>query len=320
MRTKLLSVVVFALCIAMIGCQVSPVQKGGLIGGAVGAATGGIWAANAGTLTALEGAAIGAAVGTGGGSLAGDAWARRKKGEGEEETEAEPEAMPAPVPQVDTRQHDRQINGLKNDNSLKSRRIEELEDQLDGLRDQLKRRPMPDQVSMAPPAPAAPTLPASAMAAVSEEEVRDLQRALGGDVEVGMSDKGITVTFVSEVLFTPGRASLTKNGISAIGRTAKALRERYPNNEINVEGHTDNVPVKQSGYRSNWELSADRAAMVVHHLIDQEGFRPDLLSITGYGDTRPVAPNETSLGRRLNRRAVLVILPDMKYQKEQLSY
>ena len=320
MRTRLLSIVVLALCIAITGCQVSPVQKGGLIGGAVGAATGGIWAANAGTLGAIEGAAVGAAVGTGTGALAGDAWARHKKGEGDQQAEAEPEAAPQPAPQVDTRQFDRQINGLKNDNSLKSRRIEELEDQLDEIRDQLRRRPTPDQVSVAPPAPAAPTQPASAMAAVSEEEARELQRALGGDVEVGLSDKGITVTFVSEVLFTPGRATLTKNGVSVMSRTAKALRERYPNNEINIEGHTDNVPVKHSGYRSNWELSADRAAMVAHHLIDQEGFRPDLLSITGYGDTRPVAPNETSLGWRLNRRAVLVILPDMKYQKEQLSY
>jgi len=319
MRTKLLGIVVLALCIATIGCKSSPVQKGGLIGGAVGATVGGIWAAEACSWSAIEGVAMGGGLGAATGALTADALARRQRGETEEEVEAEPDPQPAPAPQADTRGLDRHMNRLKNENDLKSRRIEELEDQMDALRDQLKRRPTPDQVSVAPP-PAAPTQPASAMAAVSEEEVRELQKALGGDVEVGMSDKGITVTFVSEVLFTPGRATLTKNGIDAMTRVSRALRERYPNNEINVEGHTDNVPVKHSGYRSNWELSADRAAMVVHHLIDQEGFRPDLLSLTGYGDTRPVAPNETSLGRRLNRRAVLVILPDMKYQTEQLSY
>jgi len=136
---------------------------------------------------------------------------------------------------------------------------------------------------------------------------------VGAGVEVGQSDQGITRIFVTEVMFASGKPTLTRVGIESLRRAGRVIRERYPNNEINIEGHADNVPTKLSGYRSNWELSTDRAAAVLHYLVEEEGLRPELLSITGYGGTRPVAPNDTALGQRLNRRAVLVILPDVKY-------
>ena len=82
-KNMLLAAVVTSLALA--GCKMTPVQKGGLIGGATGAAIGGVWAANAGTLSALEGAAVGAAVGTAGGALGADALEKRKQSTAEEQ-------------------------------------------------------------------------------------------------------------------------------------------------------------------------------------------------------------------------------------------
>ena len=225
-------------CVCVAGCKFSPVQKGGLIGGAAGAAVGGVWASQAGALTALQGAGVGAATGAMVGAVGADAMEqKRKKGES--------------APQADTGETDAEMQGLRNENNVKTKRIEELEDQMDELREQLKRQPAPDEVSMAP-APAPASAPATTPA--SDDEVRELQEAVGGEVEVGRTDKGITLTFVSEVLFSPGRASLTKSGSQSLRTAAAAVRQRYPNNEVNVEGHTDNVPIKHSGYPSNWEL------------------------------------------------------------------
>ena len=75
-----------------------------------------------------------------------------------------------------------------------------------------------------------------------------------------------------------------------------------------IEGHTDNQPIKYSGWKSNWELSAHRALSVLHHLKDT-GIAPERLSAIGYGEYRPVASNQSTQGQQLNRRVEIVILP-----------
>ncbi|MCK5081464.1 MAG: OmpA family protein, partial [Candidatus Omnitrophica bacterium] len=78
---------------------------------------------------------------------------------------------------------------------------------------------------------------------------------------------------------------------------------------VGIEGHTDNVPITHSGWKSNWELSTARALSVLHHLEDNEGISPKRLSATGYGEFRPVASNATKAGKQDNRRVEIVILP-----------
>jgi len=78
---------------------------------------------------------------------------------------------------------------------------------------------------------------------------------------------------------------------------------------VGIEGHTDNVPITYSGWKSNWELSTARATSVLHYLIDDGRLRPESLSAIGYGEYRPVTSNETEEGRQLNRRVEVVILP-----------
>ena len=78
---------------------------------------------------------------------------------------------------------------------------------------------------------------------------------------------------------------------------------------IRIEGHTDNVPISKSGWKSNWDLSAARAVSVLHYIVDEHNIEPTRLSATGYGEYHPVDSNETKEGRQRNRRVEIVILP-----------
>ena len=80
---------------------------------------------------------------------------------------------------------------------------------------------------------------------------------------------------------------------------------------ITIEGHTDNQPIKYSGWKSNWELSTARATSVLHYLIDKESVVPERLSATGYGEYRPVVTNDTKEDRQKNRRVEVIILPEV---------
>jgi chemotaxis protein MotB len=91
-----------------------------------------------------------------------------------------------------------------------------------------------------------------------------------------------------------------------IERIAKVLSK--PGLEIRVEGHSDNQPIHNDQFRSNWELSAARAMAVLRLLVDDAGFDPKKLSASGYGEYRPVADNSTVAGRRMNRRVDLVVV------------
>jgi chemotaxis protein MotB len=97
---------------------------------------------------------------------------------------------------------------------------------------------------------------------------------------------------------------LLNSAVPVLAALAENLRE-IPN-EINVEGYTDNQPIRNGLFPSNWELSAARATAVVRAL-EREGVDPARLSATGYGENRPVGDNATEEGRAQNRRVVLVV-------------
>lgn len=124
------------------------------------------------------------------------------------------------------------------------------------------------------------------------------------------SDKGaVTITLLSGVLFASGSADLTQEGKAALKQAAGTVRSKYPNAAIEVRGHTDNVPIKYSSFKSNWDLSCARALAVARHLIEAEGFDPARVTTRGYGETRPVASNNTDAGRKKNRRAEIIVRP-----------
>ena len=134
------------------------------------------------------------------------------------------------------------------------------------------------------------------------EEIKDKQ------VKLEMQEKGLVITVLGEVLFDSGKAVLRKESYPMLDKIASILKRQLADHKIGIEGHTDNQPIKYSGWKSNWELSAHRALSVLHHL-QEAGISPDRLSAIGYGEYRPVASNRTPEGRQLNRRVEIVILP-----------
>lgn len=123
------------------------------------------------------------------------------------------------------------------------------------------------------------------------------------------TSRGLIITMANDILFDSGKSKLKKNAHSVLNKVASVIKEAVPDRNIGVEGHTDNVPIKRSGWKSNWELSVARATNVVHYLIEECGIAPQKLSAIGYGEFRPIATNETKEGRARNRRVEIIILP-----------
>ncbi len=129
---------------------------------------------------------------------------------------------------------------------------------------------------------------------------------LSDSIIIYEQERGLVISFKDTLLFASGSDELTpraKNIISGVG----AALNKIPN-YIRVEGHTDNLPISNSRFSSNWELSVLRASNVVHVLGESAGIEPSRLSIVGYGEYRPLVPNEDNLTRAMNRRVDVVIL------------
>lgn len=129
------------------------------------------------------------------------------------------------------------------------------------------------------------------------------------EVKVEMLAKGLVITFVEEVLFDSGKATLRQDSLAKLAKVSSVVQTVVPDLKIGIEGHTDNQPIKHSAWRSNWELSSARALSVLHFLEDQGGVKPERLSAIGYGEYHPVASNDDKAGRQKNRRVEIVILP-----------
>lgn len=115
----------------------------------------------------------------------------------------------------------------------------------------------------------------------------------------------IEININSEMLFSSGQARLSKGALQALKVVSLSLVP-IPN-AVQVEGHTDDIPISNFLYPSNWELSAARAASVVHFLSAQ-GVEPKRLAAVGMGEYRPIQENTTAEGRNANRRVTLLIL------------
>ena len=155
----------------------------------------------------------------------------------------------------------------------------------------------------------------------AKAELEDRLKKEIGDkqVKVQMEDRGLVITFVAEVLFDSGKDKLRADALEKLNKISGVLNTTVKDLSIGIDGHTDNVPIKHSGWKSNWELSTARAVSVLHYLFDEQGLAPQRLSATGYGEYRPVASNDTKEGRQQNRRVEIVILPKTMKAKASQS-
>lgn len=130
-----------------------------------------------------------------------------------------------------------------------------------------------------------------------------------GKLKVEIVDGRMVVVLASDVLFASGSANLSREGKAAIGEVAALLAD-IPDRKFQIEGHTDNVPIRTATYPSNWELASARALTVLKTMLDA-GMPADRISAASYGDSKPARDNETPEGKAANRRIEIVVTPDL---------
>ncbi|MFZ3341673.1 MAG: OmpA family protein [Terriglobales bacterium] len=138
-----------------------------------------------------------------------------------------------------------------------------------------------------------------------------LEKSLAGEIKlhkiaVRRDADGVVISLHEAGFFESGSAQMKATSQATFDRIANLLRRR--DCYIRVEGHTDNIPIHNSQFSSNWVLSVARATEVVRLLIGRDGYSPDRLSAAGYAEFHPIASNATAEGRSLNRRVDIVIL------------
>jgi chemotaxis protein MotB len=124
-------------------------------------------------------------------------------------------------------------------------------------------------------------------------------------VSVKKNDYWIELEMNSELLFLSGEAELSKKALPVLKKIVEVIKP-LPN-VINIEGHTDNIPIDTLKFRSNWDLSSARATSVVHEFV-KDDINPLRLSAIGYGEFHPIGDNKIQEGRFKNRRVVLVLM------------
>ena len=154
------------------------------------------------------------------------------------------------------------------------------------------------------------------LARLKAEEADELRRAkelleqrLGSsDVSIGYDERGLVTRMLDSVLFDSGKAALRRSAYPVLDRVAQVLKE-IPDQTVGVEGHTDNVPIKVSGWADNDALSLARAQAVVDYLVSKRGLDSSRVTAIGYGETRSITSNDTAADRQKNRRVEIIILP-----------
>jgi|SRR5271165_4646177 len=131
------------------------------------------------------------------------------------------------------------------------------------------------------------------------------QEIKSGKLQISMGVRGLTISFAQAALFPSGEDVIAEDTYPSIRKISAAIKD-IPN-PVRLEGYTDAVPIHNSRFRSNWELSAARSIALLE-LLTSFGVCKDQLSIAGYADTAPVDDNKTAEGRQKNRRADIIIL------------
>jgi chemotaxis protein MotB len=154
-----------------------------------------------------------------------------------------------------------------------------------------------------------------------EAQINDLQRQLADaeaklrgqpgmeNVQVEAVNGQIRFTILNEVLFEPGKADLKASSKTTLNSVLNVISADFADRDITIEGHTDSDPIQKSKWKDNWELSYNRSMSVLYYLMNEKQIPAERLKAVACGDAQPVVPNDSSANKRLNRRAVIVVMP-----------
>ncbi|MCR4291056.1 MAG: OmpA family protein [Candidatus Scalindua sp.] len=193
-----------------------------------------------------------------------------------------------------------ELTGLREEKVLMTQRIEELQRENEGLDSKY-----------------AMSEGENARLIEERDRLENAQRSMeerlkGTGVSVKIKEGHISVVLPSSVLFNSGQTTLKKEATGSLSKVCRILEKDFPGETIRIEGHTDNDPIKRTKqlYKTNWELSAARAATVLHYLIDNCHLDPTKLYLAGFGEYQPVASNKNKKDKKKNRRVEIVVLTD----------
>ncbi|UCF72495.1 MAG: OmpA family protein [Deltaproteobacteria bacterium] len=205
---------------------------------------------------------------------------------------------------VDLRAH---VADLKKENSLLKEENKDLSQNVDNFQDQIEslqsetetlERQREEEMEQ--------------MRGTYENLLEDMKSEIEkGEITITQLRGKLKVNMLDEILFDSGKTTIKPQGFEVLERVGSILLN-VEDRAINIEGHTDNVPIGaelRKKYPTNWELSAARATNVARYLQEKTGINPSLLSATGYGEYQPVDSNETEEGRAKNRRIEIVLVP-----------
>jgi len=157
-----------------------------------------------------------------------------------------------------------------------------------------------------------------------EKDLEELQKSMDGFIkENNMGDQlttkldnaKLTITISDKALFDSGSATI-KDDAKTLAVSMSDMLSRYPGYQVEVAGHTDNVPIHRQDFETNWDLSAKRAVNFMKILLENTKIDPSYYHSVGYGEYRPVASNDTTEGRAQNRRVEVSILRNVKATDE----
>jgi chemotaxis protein MotB len=198
---------------------------------------------------------------------------------------------------VDLRAH---VADLKKENSLLKGENEDLRQNVEALQSEAQALARQRKEEM------------EQMRGTYEDLLEDMKAEIDkGEITITQLRGKLKVNMLDEILFDSGKTTIKPQGVEVLERLGSIL-VTVKDRAINIEGHTDNVPIGAElgkRYPTNWELSAARATTVARYLQEKTGIDPGFLSATGYGEYQPVAPNETEEGRARNRRIEIVLVP-----------
>ncbi len=142
-----------------------------------------------------------------------------------------------------------------------------------------------------------------------DKMVQDLKDEISDQrVKISQLNGVIKVKMENKILFPSGEAVISEEGRAILKRVGSSF-DRIKGKRIRIEGHTDNVPIKNSRFPSNWELSSTRAANVLHVLLANSKMNPKLYEVVGLGEFHPVASNDSPETKAQNRRIEILLLP-----------
>lgn len=154
-----------------------------------------------------------------------------------------------------------------------------------------------------------------------DAQINDLQRQLSDaeaklrnqpgmeNVQVESVNGQLRFTILNEVLFEAGKADLRQGSKTTLDSVLAIIEKDYADREVCLEGHTDSDPIQKSKWKDNWDLSYNRSIAVLYYFVNEKQIAPERLKAVACGEFHPVVPNDSAANKRLNRRAVIVVMP-----------